>query len=136
MESNANPAVGLLGFLMFGQLVFLLALLIGGLYALFALGRAAAGLDRLASAVEAWVANETAKSRTSGTMPSSPAASPFPVPVPPTPLTPPAPAYPSGNVAASTPAPAAQQTPGFDNGVHRSPSEAPGPVVETPERTA
>jgi hypothetical protein len=51
MESTA----GVLGFLMFLQLIFLLALLAGGLYALFALGRAAAGLDRLASAVEAWV---------------------------------------------------------------------------------
>lgn len=53
-----ESAAGLLGFFMLLQLVFMLALLAGGLYALFALGRAAAGLDRLAAAVESWVAQQ------------------------------------------------------------------------------
>jgi hypothetical protein len=54
MESN--PAVGLLGFWMMLQLAATLAILLGGIYALFCLGRAASGLDRMASALEEWVA--------------------------------------------------------------------------------
>ena len=52
MESGGNPAVGLIALWMLMQLVTFMALLLGGIYALFCLGRAAAGLDRLASAVE------------------------------------------------------------------------------------
>jgi hypothetical protein len=55
MESNANPVMALLGFWMMMQLVLMLALLLGGIYALYCLGRAASGLDRLASAVQEWV---------------------------------------------------------------------------------
>lgn len=53
MESN--PVAGLLGLLMILQLIVVLAVLLGGLYALYCFSRAAAGLDRLASAVETWV---------------------------------------------------------------------------------
>ena len=52
MESSANAALGVLGLWMWLMLVGSLALLLGGMYALYCLGRAAAGLDRLASAVE------------------------------------------------------------------------------------
>lgn len=61
MESN--PALGLLGFWMMLQLVATLALLIGGIYVLFCLGRAASGLDRLANAMEDWVALQSASSQ-------------------------------------------------------------------------
>lgn len=54
MESN--PVLGLLGFWMMLQLVASLALLIGGIYVLFCLGRAASGLDRMANAMEDWIA--------------------------------------------------------------------------------
>lgn len=59
MESGGNAALGLIGLWMMLQLVAFLALLLGGIYALFCLGRAAAGLDRLASAVEAMVESQT-----------------------------------------------------------------------------
>ncbi len=58
MESN--PLAGLLGLLMMLQLGVVLLILLGGLYALYCLNRAASGLDRMASAVENWVA-QTAK---------------------------------------------------------------------------
>jgi hypothetical protein len=54
MESN--PALSLLGFWMMLQLFATLALLAGGIYLMFCLGRAASGLDRMASAMEDWVA--------------------------------------------------------------------------------
>jgi hypothetical protein len=75
-----SSAAGLLGFLMFMQLIFLLALLAGGLYALFALGRAASGLDRLASAVEEWVSRQDNSSVTN--VPSTNALSTPTSPVP------------------------------------------------------
>lgn len=59
MESGGNAALGLIGLWMMLQLVAFLALLLGGIYALFCLGRAAAGLDRLAAAVEAMVESQT-----------------------------------------------------------------------------
>ncbi|HVF10433.1 MAG TPA: hypothetical protein VNA16_06510 [Abditibacteriaceae bacterium] len=106
MESSGNPALALLGFWMTMQLVATLALLLGGIYALFCLGRAASGLDRLASAVEEWVSRQ---SRAAGSTPAPPGASSFEefvehrVPaatpaVPERPFAPPAPA------AVSTPA--------------------------------
>lgn len=58
MESGANSVVGLLGLWMWLQLVAFLALLLGGMYALYCLGKAAAGLDRLAAAVEDLVARQ------------------------------------------------------------------------------
>lgn len=53
---DSNPALGFLGFWMMMQLVATLALLIGGIYVLFCLGRAASGLDRMANAMEDWIA--------------------------------------------------------------------------------
>ena len=50
-----NPLTGVLGLLMLLQLAVVLMILLGGLYALYCLNRAATGLDRLASAVETWV---------------------------------------------------------------------------------
>ena len=57
---DSNPALGLLGFWMMMQLAATIALLLGGIYALFCLGRAASGLDRMASAMEEWVAKQNA----------------------------------------------------------------------------
>ena len=54
MESN--PITSLLGFWMMLQLFATLALLAGGIYLMFCLGRAASGLDRMANAMEDWVA--------------------------------------------------------------------------------
>lgn len=63
------------------QLILTLALLIGGLYALFCLGRAASGLDRMASALEEWLALQNANANAS--LPSLPGNSPN-VPINPT----------------------------------------------------
>jgi hypothetical protein len=59
---NSNPALGLIGFWMMLQLAATLAILIGGIYALYCLGRASAGLDRMASAMEVWVEQQRAAS--------------------------------------------------------------------------
>ena len=53
MASNSSSAV--LGLLVLLQIAGLLALALGSLYLLYCLGRAAAGLDRLASVAEAWL---------------------------------------------------------------------------------
>ena len=55
MDSSSNPALALLGFWMFLQLVAFLALLWGGIYLLFCLNRASSSLDRLATAAERWL---------------------------------------------------------------------------------
>jgi hypothetical protein len=55
MEQSTSPVLTLLGFWMFLQLAASLILILGGIYVLYCLGRAAAGMDRLASAVEEWV---------------------------------------------------------------------------------
>ena len=60
---DSNPALGLLGFWMMLQLMATLALLVGGIYLLFCLGRAASGLDRMANAMEDWIALQTAQSQ-------------------------------------------------------------------------
>lgn len=98
-----NPALSLLGFWMMLQLFALLALLAGGIYLMFCLGRAASGLDRMANAMEEWVAlqNQTLSKQHSslpqaGSTPTAsapPSAAP-PIPVAPaaTPFTPAAPA--------------------------------------------
>lgn len=75
----------MLGLWLMVQLVVLLALLLGGLYALYCLSRAAAGLDRLAGAVEQWVERESTNSS-----PPMPGAMP-PMPIPPAPTPPEAP---------------------------------------------
>jgi hypothetical protein len=59
---NSNPALGLIGLWMMLQLAATLAILVGGIYALYCLGRASAGLDRMASALEEWVAQQNATS--------------------------------------------------------------------------
>jgi hypothetical protein len=55
MEQSTSPVLTLLGFWMFLQLAASLILILGGIYVLYCLGRAAAGMDRLAGAVEEWV---------------------------------------------------------------------------------
>ena len=53
MASNSPAAV--LSLLLLLQLAALLTLTLGGIYLLYCLGRAAAGLDRLAHVAEAWL---------------------------------------------------------------------------------
>jgi len=55
MEQSTNPVLTFLGFWMFLQLAASIILILGGIYVLYCLGRAAAGMDRLASAFEEWV---------------------------------------------------------------------------------
>lgn len=55
MEQSTNPVLTFLGFWMFLQLAASIILILGGIYVLYCLGRAAASMDRLASAVEDWV---------------------------------------------------------------------------------
>jgi len=55
MEQSTNPVLTFLGFWMFLQLAASIILIIGGIYVLYCLGRAAAGMDRMASAMEDWV---------------------------------------------------------------------------------
>ena len=76
---DSNPALGLLGFWMMLQLMATLALLVGGIYVLFCLGRAASGLDRMANAMEDWIALQTAQSQTIMPSPNTPSrpAQPF-----------------------------------------------------------
>jgi hypothetical protein len=77
---NSNPALGLIGFWMMLQLAATLAILLGGIYALFCLGRAASGLDRMASALEEWVARQNAS--TPSNSPLLPGATPQDMGVP------------------------------------------------------
>jgi len=55
MEQSTNPVLTFLGFWMFLQLAASIVLILGGIYVLYCLGRAAAGMDRMASAMEEWV---------------------------------------------------------------------------------
>ena len=55
MSGNGNPALGLFGLWMFLSVVFAIALLLGGIYLLYSIGRAAAGLERMADSAEEWV---------------------------------------------------------------------------------
>ena len=92
------------------QLVATLALLLGGIYVLYCLGRAASGLDRLASAAEEWVSRQSPTGSTPGapgtgnsanlvergtpattpSMPARPLTPPVPGPVAEPPAVPPA----------------------------------------------
>ncbi|HEX8235338.1 MAG TPA: hypothetical protein VF600_05235 [Abditibacteriaceae bacterium] len=56
MSEGANPLAGIVGFWMLMQLASTLALLLGGIYGLYCLSRAASGMERLAAAVERLVA--------------------------------------------------------------------------------
>jgi hypothetical protein len=80
MESSAtpNPVASLLSFWMLLQLAATMALLLGGLYALYCISRVASSLDRLASAMESWAAQRVSPSEA-----SAPPSSSFPL-VPPT----------------------------------------------------
>jgi hypothetical protein len=80
MESN--PLTGLLGLLMLLQLAVVLMILLGGLYALYCLNRAAAGLDRLASAVESWVAQAATAQTATAQVPTDAQNQVLPAPVP------------------------------------------------------
>jgi hypothetical protein len=70
MTSSSESAGVVLALFLLLQLVGFLALLIGGMYMLSCLQRAANGLDRLASVAEEWLQRQ-------------PVAPPVPMPVPP-----------------------------------------------------
>lgn len=55
MDQGSSPVIAFLSFWMFLYLAVSIVLILGGIYALYCFGRAAAGMDRLASAVEEWV---------------------------------------------------------------------------------
>lgn len=75
MEQNTNPVLTFLGFWMFLQLAASIILILGGIYVLYCLGRAAAGMDRLATAVEEWV--QLQKPNTTTYVPPAPPAPPI-----------------------------------------------------------
>lgn len=56
-----NNVASLLGTWLLLQILLVLALSLGGLYALFCLSRASASMDRLATAVETWLARDAAR---------------------------------------------------------------------------
>jgi hypothetical protein len=91
-----NPLAGVLGLLMMLQLGVVLLVLLGGLYALYCLSRAASGLDRLASAVENWV-TQTAKFQAQQAAQSTPLPGQNLAPAVPAPPTPPEPPMPPAN---------------------------------------
>lgn len=76
MNSEPSTAASLLGLWMLLQLVLMLGFLLGGLYVLYCLNRAAAGMDRLASVAEAWL--ETQQKAARPTLPpgTAPTATP------------------------------------------------------------
>lgn len=57
MESG-NPVAGLIGLWMFLKLAGFVAVLAGGLYALYCLSRAASSIERVAIAMEDWIAQQ------------------------------------------------------------------------------
>lgn len=80
---DGNALASLFGFWMMMQLVAMLALLVGGIYVMFCLGRASAGIDRLATAMEIWVERQTPQESV------NPPANPPILPVPPSLTVPP-----------------------------------------------
>jgi hypothetical protein len=52
MSEGANPLAGIVGFWMLMQLASTLAMLLGGIYALYCLSRTASGIERLATSME------------------------------------------------------------------------------------
>jgi hypothetical protein len=62
MSEGANPLAGIVGFWMLMQLASTLAMLLGGIYALYCLSRAASGMERMAAAVERLVAERATSS--------------------------------------------------------------------------
>jgi hypothetical protein len=59
MSEGANPLAGIVGFWMLMQLASTLALLLGGIYGLYCLSRAASGVERVAVAVERLASERT-----------------------------------------------------------------------------
>lgn len=59
MDSGSDSSVALVGLMLILQLFLLLVFVVGGIYVLYCLNKAAAGLDRLASVAEAWLEYET-----------------------------------------------------------------------------
>lgn len=84
-ESNASPAMGLFVFWLMLQLVLMIALLVGGIYVMYCLGRAANGLDRMASAAEEWVRRQNAVARNEAMQPPGSLLRPSAPPVAPMP---------------------------------------------------
>ena len=72
MEQGANPVLTFLGFWMFLQLAASIILILGGIYVLYCLGRAAAGMDRMATAMEQWVQLHQAKQQPDTYTPPAP----------------------------------------------------------------
>ncbi len=93
MNDASQTITGMLGLWLMVQLIMVMALLLGGVYALFCLSRAAAGLDRLAGAVEQWAERESSKGEPSPSgVPTPGALRPMPIPtalIPPNPPEPP-----------------------------------------------
>lgn len=88
MNEGGNPLASAVGFWMMIQLVSTLALLLGGLFALFCLSRAASSFDRLASAVEDLVARDAGTSRDAASSTTVGGAMPFTTPFTQTPVAP------------------------------------------------
>jgi len=85
MESgSSSPAMGLFIFWLMLQLVLMMALLVGGIYILYCLSRASAGLDRLASVAEAWMRQQ--QQQNAAGRPYDPMQQPSPPPSPPQPV--------------------------------------------------
>lgn len=121
-SSGANPVATLLGFGMLIQLVVLICLLLGGIYVLYCLGRAAAGMDRLASAVEALVQDKIEKETALPRAPVGPSpVGPFGAP----PVAHPAPPPPAASPFQTAPA---NPYPVPDNPPGAPPSTSPPPV--------
>jgi hypothetical protein len=129
MSEGANPLAGIVGFWMLMQLASTLALLLGGIYGLYCLSRAASGMERLAAAVERLVAeratpnlqtpNTAPREPQSGTVTGAvPAVVPHAAPAPP-PFVPHVPPDAPAGTASTTPASTAPVPPGS------APSEMP-----------
>jgi hypothetical protein len=93
MDSGSDSSLALVGLLLVLQLFLLLVFVIGGIYVLYCLNKAASGLDRLASVAEAWLEHETRPKAGPGPVPfvpGQPSAPETPAPVvPPAAVTPP-----------------------------------------------
>ena len=133
MSEGSNPFAGIIGFWMLMQLASTLAMLLGGIYALYCLNRAASGMERLAAAAERLSAGSATREMQGGAFSSgagntaphsasyggfggTAAGTPPQPPAPPTPQTPPvpppAPAAPVAPVApTTTPQPMTPQSP-------------------------
>lgn len=136
MSDGSNAGLGLLGFWMLLQLAAFIVFLLGGIYVLYCLGRAASGLDRLASAVEDLVRRQYSDENGAqhGLLPPGGPARPGPLPS----ATPRPPASPLPNPAppiAQPFVPGAIQTPPIPPAPPVTPPPAVGQPPETPPAT-